>query len=74
MQYKAKVVGALGIDCNMVAVLFFFFSKESNVERLNNTAKVDELFLGHLTEQNTFQLIKLLWLQVEQSIFSELKY
>lgn len=73
MQYKAKVVGALGIDCNMVSVLFFF-SKESNVEQLNNAAKVDELFLGHLTEQNTFQLIKLLWLQVEQSIFSELKY
>lgn len=60
MQYKAKVVGALGIDCNMVSVLFFFFSKESTVEQLNNAAKVDELFLGHLTEQNTFQLIKVL--------------
>lgn len=45
------------------------------MEWLKNTAKVDGLFLGHLTEQNfNFQLIKFLWLQVEQSIFSELKY
>lgn len=44
------------------------------MEWLNNTAKVDGLFLGHLTEQNAFQLIKLLWLQVEQSIFIEVKY
>lgn len=29
------------------------------MEGLNNTAEVDGLFLGHLTEQNAFQVIKL---------------
>lgn len=62
-QYKSK-------SCRIIQYwlqysIYTFSNKESTAEWLHNVAKVDGLLLGYLTEQTAFQLIKLLWLQVE---------
>lgn len=45
MQCKAKVAGSLVLIA--IWPLHCVFSKEVDMEWLNNTAKVDGLFLGH---------------------------